>query len=131
MAKDPQYLDEAYRCGCRSLFVGFESLSPENMRGSNKLVNAATDYAAACRRFHDAGIMINGSFVFGFDCDGPEVFDRTLEFVVENKILTASFHILTPLPGTRPLRGWRPRAGCCTATGVSTTPITLSFGRCG
>ena len=101
VARDPRYLEEAYAAGCRSLFVGFESLSPDNMRGNNKLVNAATDYAAACRRFHDAGIMINGSFVFGFDCDGPDVFDRTLEFTVENKILTASFHILTPLPGTR------------------------------
>jgi radical SAM superfamily enzyme YgiQ (UPF0313 family) len=101
VARDPHYLEEAYQAGCRSLFVGFESLSPENMRGNNKLVNAATDYAEVCRRFHDAGIMINGSFVFGFDCDGPDVFDRTLEFTVENKILTASFHVLTPLPGTR------------------------------
>ena len=98
--RDPGYLDEAYAAGCRSLFVGFESLSPENMRGNNKLVNAATDYAAACRRFHDAGIMINGSFVFGFDCDGPDVFERTVEFAIENKILTATFHVLTPLPGT-------------------------------
>lgn len=101
VARDPQYLEEAYRAGCRSLFVGFESLSPENMRGNNKPVNATTDYADVCRRFHDAGIMINGSFVFGFDCDGPDVFDRTVEFTIENKILTASFHILTPLPGTR------------------------------
>jgi radical SAM superfamily enzyme YgiQ (UPF0313 family) len=100
VARDPQYLAEAYEAGCRSLFVGFESLSPENMRGNNKLVNAATDYAEVCRRFHDAGIMINGSVVFGFDCDGPDVFDRTLEFADANKILTASFHVLTPLPGT-------------------------------
>jgi radical SAM superfamily enzyme YgiQ (UPF0313 family) len=98
---DSRYLDEAYEAGCRSLFVGFESLSPENMRHNNKSVNASADYAAACRRFHDAGIMINGSFVFGFDCDGPDVFDRTVEFAVENKILTATFHVLTPLPGTR------------------------------
>ena len=101
VANDPHYLDEAYQAGCRSLFVGFESLSPENMRGNNKMVNATTNYAQVCRRFHDAGIMINGSFVFGFDCDGPDVFDRTLEFTVASKILTASFHILTPLPGTR------------------------------
>jgi len=101
VARDPGYLEEAYEAGCRSLFVGFESLSSENMRGNNKPVNAATDYAEACRRFHDAGIMINGSFVFGFDCDGPDVFERTVEFTIENKILTASFHILTPLPGTR------------------------------
>jgi radical SAM superfamily enzyme YgiQ (UPF0313 family) len=101
VAGDSRYLDEAYEAGCRSLFVGFESLSPENMRGNNKPVNASADYAAACRRFHDAGIMINGSFVFGFDCDGPDVFDRTVEFAIENKILTATFHVLTPLPGTR------------------------------
>ena len=99
-AADPGYLEEAYAAGCRSLFVGFESLATENMRGNNKLVNARTDYAQACRRFHEAGIMINGSFVFGFDHDGPDVFDRTVEFAIENKILTATFHILTPLPGT-------------------------------
>ena len=101
VAREPGYLDEAYAAGCRSLFLGFESLSPENMRGANKPVNVATDYAEVCRRFHDAGIMINGSFVFGFDCDGPDVFDRTVDFTNENKILTASFHILTPYPGTR------------------------------
>ena len=99
--RDPGYLEEAYEAGCRSLFVGFESISAENMRGNNKKVNVMTDYGAACRRFHDSGIMINGSFVFGFDCDGPDVFERTVEFAIENKILTATFHILTPLPGTR------------------------------
>ena len=101
VANDPGYLEEAYEAGCRSLFVGFESISPENMRGNNKTVNAVTDYAQACRRFHEAGIMINGSFVFGFDCDGPDVFERTVEFAIESKILTATFHVLTPLPGTR------------------------------
>lgn len=96
----PAYLDEAYAAGCRSLFVGFESLSPGNMRRQNKPVNAVTDYAEACQRFHDAGIMINGSFVFGFDGDGPDVFARTVEFTERCRILTATFHILTPFPGT-------------------------------
>ena len=131
VARDSRYLEEAYAAGCRSLFVGFESLSPSNMRGNNKLVNASADYAEACRRFHDAGIMINGSFVFGFDCDGPDVFDRTLAFADNNKILTASFHVLTPLPGTRRTHAWRPKAGFCTATGTSTTRITPSSARNG
>jgi len=101
VTRDPGYLDEAYEAGCRSLFVGFESISPENMRGNNKSVNAMTNYLDACRRFHDSGIMINGSFVFGFDCDGPDVFERTVEFAIKGKILTATFHVLTPLLGTR------------------------------
>ena len=100
MTRDPSLLCEAYEAGCRSLFVGFESLSVNNMRSVNKKVNAVGDYAEAARRLHDAGIMINGSFVFGFDSDGPDVFDRTLDFAIENKIETATFHILTPFPGT-------------------------------
>jgi radical SAM superfamily enzyme YgiQ (UPF0313 family) len=99
-AREPRFLEEAYAAGCRSLFVGFESLSPTNMRQMGKGVNAAADYAAAIRRFHDAGIMINGSFVFGFDGDGPDAFGRTVEFAVANGIETATFHILTPYPGT-------------------------------
>ena len=44
--------------------------------------------------------MINGSFVFGMDHDDPTVFDRTVEWAVEHGIETATFHILTPYPGT-------------------------------
>ena len=111
VARDPRYLEEAYEAGCRSLFVGFESLSPENMRGNNKLVNAATDYAEACRRFHDAGIMINGSFVFGFDCDGPDVFDRTVEFTDREQDphgVVSHAHAAARHAGVRPPGGRRP-----------------------
>jgi radical SAM superfamily enzyme YgiQ (UPF0313 family) len=101
VARRPDFLDRAYEAGCRSLFIGFESLSPENMHRANKPANAGADYAEAIRRVHDAGIMINGSFVFGFDCDRPDVFERTVEFAVENKIETATFHVLTPFPGTQ------------------------------
>lgn len=44
--------------------------------------------------------MVNGSFVFGMDHDGPDVFDRTVEWAVEQGIETATFHILTPYPDT-------------------------------
>ena len=55
VAQDPAYLDEAYEAGCRSLFVGFESISPENMRANNKGVNVATNYLEACRRLSRRG----------------------------------------------------------------------------
>jgi radical SAM superfamily enzyme YgiQ (UPF0313 family) len=44
--------------------------------------------------------MVNGSFVFGMDDDDETVFDRTVEWAVEQGIETATFHILTPYPGT-------------------------------
>jgi radical SAM superfamily enzyme YgiQ (UPF0313 family) len=45
--------------------------------------------------------MINGSFVFGFDSDDRDVFARTVDWAIENRITTATFHILTPYPGTQ------------------------------
>ncbi len=100
-AYTPGLLQEAYECGCRSLFVGFESITKTNMERAHKRQNQKHDYADAIQRFHDAGIMINGSFVYGFDDDDPGIFGRTVEFAIENKIETATFHILTPFPKTR------------------------------
>jgi radical SAM superfamily enzyme YgiQ (UPF0313 family) len=100
-AYTPGFLEEAYECGCRSLFIGFESMTKANMESCNKPQNRKFDYEDAIKRLHDAGIMINGSFVYGLDHDTPDVFARTLDFAIENKIETATFHILTPFPGTR------------------------------
>jgi hypothetical protein len=58
------------------------------------------DYSAAIRRLHDHGVMINGSFVFGMDGDDGSVFERTVEWAIAQGIETATFHILTPYPGT-------------------------------
>jgi radical SAM superfamily enzyme YgiQ (UPF0313 family) len=44
--------------------------------------------------------MVNGSFVFGMDEDDESVFERTVEWAIRQGIETATFHILTPYPGT-------------------------------
>ena len=44
--------------------------------------------------------MINGSFIFGMDRDDESVFDRTVDWALDKSIETATFHILTPYPGT-------------------------------
>jgi radical SAM superfamily enzyme YgiQ (UPF0313 family) len=49
---------------------------------------------------HDHGIQVNGSFVLGFDQDGPDVFARTVQWIEENRLECATFHIMTPYPGT-------------------------------
>ena len=94
-------VEAAAEAGLRSLFVGFETFSPHNLRQSNKKQNLKKDYEAAVRRLHDLGIMINGSFVFGLDDDGPDVFRRTVDWGVRNALTTATYHILTPYPGTK------------------------------
>jgi radical SAM superfamily enzyme YgiQ (UPF0313 family) len=94
-------IERAAEAGLRSIFVGFETLSPENLRRSNKHQNLGRDYKATADRLHSLGIMINGSFVFGMDEDNEDVFRRTVDWGVEHGITTATFHIQTPYPGTR------------------------------
>lgn len=97
---EPDVLEKAVACGLRSLFVGFETLSEGNLREQGKRQNLGKDYAAAIRRLHGLGVMVNGSFVFGMDGDDGSVFDRTVDWAVSQGIETATFHILTPYPGT-------------------------------
>jgi radical SAM superfamily enzyme YgiQ (UPF0313 family) len=96
----PGLLEKAVECGLRSLFVGFETLNPDNLRAQRKGQNLNRDYSAAIRRLHSLGVMVNASFVFGMDEDDEEVFDRTVAWAIEQGIETATFHILTPYPGT-------------------------------
>lgn len=96
----PGLVEQAAASGLRSLFVGFETLSPENLRASLKYQNLHKDYGAGIRRLHENGVMVNGSFVFGMDGDDANVFDRTVEWAISNGVETATFHIMTPYPGT-------------------------------
>ena len=94
-------IEKAAEAGLRSVFIGFETLSHDNLKQSNKKQNLDKNYEEAIRRLHSLGIMINGSFVFGLDDDNADVFKRTVDWGVSNGLTTSTYHILTPYPGTR------------------------------
>lgn len=96
----PDLLDEMARTGCRSLFVGFESINAESLADVHKGQNRVSRFERLVESLHARGIMVNASFVFGLDADDPSVFGRTVDWVVRNRIETVTAHILTPYPGT-------------------------------
>jgi radical SAM superfamily enzyme YgiQ (UPF0313 family) len=93
-------IEDAAAAGLRSLFVGFETLSSSGLEAARKRQNLGRSYREVVRRLDSLGIMINGSFVFGLDGDDGDVFRRTVDWAVQAGITTATFHILTPYPGT-------------------------------
>lgn len=97
---DGDLIERAAGAGLRSLFVGFETLTGGNLVAHHKGHNLDRDYGAAIRRLHDLGVMVNASFVFGMDGDGPDVFERTVAWAIDQGVETATFHVLTPYPGT-------------------------------
>ena len=86
--------------GCTGVFIGFESLNAGNLEAARKRTPVPEDYARRVKILHDHGIQVNGSFVLGFDHDEPDVFEKTVEWIEENRLECATFHILTPYPGT-------------------------------
>ncbi len=100
IADDPALVSLAASSGCIGLFVGFESLSDENLASWRKTPNRRRDYARVVARLHAAGIGVYSGFVFGMDGDGPDVFARTLGFLDEARVDALQATILTPFPGT-------------------------------
>lgn len=96
----PRLVREMALAGCTGVFVGFESLQPRNITEAGKKSPSPEDYARRVRILHDNGIQVNGSFVLGFDHDEPDVFARTVDWIETNRLECATFHILTPYPGT-------------------------------
>jgi radical SAM superfamily enzyme YgiQ (UPF0313 family) len=96
----PDVVREMALAGCTGVFVGFESLTGRNLDDAGKKTPRPNDYARRVALLHRHGIQVNASFVFGFDEDRPDVFAQTVDWVEANRIECATYHVLTPYPGT-------------------------------
>jgi radical SAM superfamily enzyme YgiQ (UPF0313 family) len=97
---DVSTVREMALAGCTGVFVGFESLTDENLADAKKRTPRTQDYARRVRILHDHGIQVNASFMLGFDHDRRDCFARTVEWVEANRLECSTFHILTPYPAT-------------------------------
>jgi radical SAM superfamily enzyme YgiQ (UPF0313 family) len=97
---DPSLVREMALAGCTGVFIGFETLRDENLAQARKRTPRAEDYGRRVRLFRDHGIQVNGSFVVGFDGDTRSTFVEMADWIEANRLECATFHILTPYPGT-------------------------------
>lgn len=99
-ADDAELLELSARSGCKFMFCGIETLSEDGLKEANKSWSRPERYPEWIRRIHDAGIAVYGSFMFGFDSDGPSVFEETLAFAEANRIDLALFSAIFPVEGS-------------------------------
>lgn len=101
VARDDELLDLMAAAGCALALIGFESLDRDSLKQMRKNWNGvAGSYDDVIGRFHVRGIMLYGTFVFGYDADTPASFDRAADFAREQSLCIANFNPLTPMPGT-------------------------------
>lgn len=97
-AEDPELLRLVARSGCLGVFVGVEGVSGEGAAlAKSRLKSGASDLV---KRIQDAGVLVEASLIFGFDDHDESVFEEAVAFVESCSPCGATFHLLTPYPGT-------------------------------
>lgn len=98
--KDDEFLKLASEAGCSVWLVGLESFSQDTINDMGKTTNKIKEYSKAIDKFHDHGIKVIGSFIFGFDTDTHDTFKETYRAMKDMDIDIAEFNVLTPLLGS-------------------------------
>ena len=102
-ADDEELMSLAAKAGCRGVFIGFESPSPEGLLEIGKKFNLlkGRDFRASVRRIQRHNILVVGSFIIGLDIDEPGIGKHIAEVASQYGVDNVNVLFLTPLPGTR------------------------------
>jgi radical SAM superfamily enzyme YgiQ (UPF0313 family) len=101
VTKDIKLIELMRKSGCFMVLLGIESFHEENLKLMNKRWNYyPQSYEKVIRTIQDNGMMIYGTFIFGYDHDSIDCFDRAVDFAIKHKFFMANFNPLYPMPGT-------------------------------
>jgi radical SAM superfamily enzyme YgiQ (UPF0313 family) len=100
IADRPDMLALARRSGCRLLSFGIETTSAQSLKTVDKEWNRPERYRQAIQAIRQHGIDVSTEMIIGLDGDDASVFQRTYDFIMDNRIAVPRVHILTPVPGT-------------------------------
>lgn len=102
-ADDEELLTLAAAAGCRGVFIGFESPTPEGLAEVGKKFNLlqGRNFRHSVRRIQRHGIEVVGSFIIGLDVDKPGIGMSTANIASQYGLDLLNVLFLTPLPGTR------------------------------
>ena len=99
--KIPKFVEKSARAGCRRVFLGLESINPDNLKAAHKGQNRITEYRRMLQAWRKAGVVTYCGYILGFPGDTWETIQRDIEIVKrELPVDLLEFFIVTPLPGS-------------------------------
>ncbi len=108
--KPPEFVRLAAEAGCTQVFIGLESVNPQNLKVESKGQNKVEAYRDILREWHDAGIVVHAAYIIGLPFDTQAQVARDVEYLTEViQPDQASFFMLTPLPGSHDHREMKKR----------------------
>jgi hypothetical protein len=95
------FIPKAKQAGCTKVFLGVESLDAETLQAAGKRQNVAANARDCVAAYEAAGIGTHAGYIIGFPTDTYESVMRSIDTLIhEVHPSTASFFMLTPLPGS-------------------------------
>jgi radical SAM superfamily enzyme YgiQ (UPF0313 family) len=101
IARDPELLDLAARSGCVSLSIGLESINEDSLDSVNKGFNLPNRFDRDLAAIRNKGIQVIALLMVGLDGDDVGTFQRSLRFLIDNKISFLKLFTPCPYPGTK------------------------------
>ena len=101
LAEDPELMDLMVEAGFNKVFLGLETPAEESLQECGKKQNLKRNLSESVRIIQKHGLNVMGGFIIGFDNDPMDIFQRQVEFIQNNGVVTAMIGLLTALPGTR------------------------------
>jgi radical SAM superfamily enzyme YgiQ (UPF0313 family) len=99
--KIPRFIDKAARAGCSRVFIGMESISPENLAAAKKHQNHVGQYRTMLQAWRAHGVVTVAGYILGFPADTPASIERDIRTIQQElPIDVLEFFVLTPLPGS-------------------------------
>jgi tRNA A37 methylthiotransferase MiaB len=111
LAKKPkEFVPLAAKAGCTQVFIGMESVNPQNLEAEGKKQNKVEEYRGIIKEWHDAGVLVHTGYIIGLPWDSKEQVAEDVRFLMhEVDPDQASFFMLTPLPGSHDHREMKKR----------------------
>lgn len=98
--EDKELIQLAKESGCLAMLLGFETVNEKTLKNSSKGFNKVENYYKTVQNFHEAGIAVQGSFIFGLDGDTVDTIHDTVQFIKSSELDMLTLNMLYPYPGT-------------------------------
>src|SRR5712692_3555870 len=100
--KIPNFVEKAQRAGCRTVFIGMETINSDNLKAASKRQNKVEEYRQLIDAYRNAEISTHVGYIIGFPADTVDSVRRDIQYLMhEVQPDHASFFMLTPLPGSQ------------------------------
>ena len=102
LARKPKdFVSLAAKAGCTQVFIGMESVNPQNLEAEGKQQNNVEEYRSIIKEWHDAGVVVHTGYIIGLPADSKDQVGKDIRYLMEEiGPDQASFFMLTPLPGS-------------------------------